>query len=206
MHTHPLPFWVLDQWVQPFSQRKQGAGGCRKFQHPMFFVGRSDVDGGVSSPLPGKYHVNDFFLGCFNVFWHRFAPCSLLTTATLYYIQILYGNCFTDIRCFFFALFVTPKASFDQLDMSTSLTDHWWIVCIPEDSSATLWPLSYHPHACTPLHCILCSQCYHTIPVLLYLYIVCWSGKYFTLHRGVTCLSIEKLWLYHRKASTNKIN
>lgn len=113
-----------------------------------------------------------FTLGCFHVFWHRFAPCSLLMSATSYYIQILYGNCFTDIRCFFFALFVTPKASFVQLDMSISLTDHWWIVCIPEDSSATLWPLSYHPHACTPLHCILCSHCYHTIPVLLYLYIV----------------------------------
>lgn len=27
----------------------------------MFFAGRSDVDGGVSSPLPGKYHVDDFF-------------------------------------------------------------------------------------------------------------------------------------------------
>lgn len=63
-----------------------------------------------------------FTLGCFHVFWHRFAPCSLLMFATSYYIQILYVNCFKDFRCFFFAFFVTRKTSFVQLHTSISLT------------------------------------------------------------------------------------
>lgn len=125
MHTRSLPFWVLDQWVQSFSE-SQGAGGCRSFSVPC--SGRRDVDGGLSSPLPGKYRADGFFTPCalwaaFIVSERRFSLCSFLMSATSYYMQILSVNCFTDIRCFFFALFVTLKSSFVQFHVSISLTD-----------------------------------------------------------------------------------
>lgn len=59
-----------------FSQRKQGAGCCIKVRFP--HNGRNDGDDGVSSPLSGKYHTDNFFftLSCLYVFSHRLMPCS----------------------------------------------------------------------------------------------------------------------------------